>query len=72
MENIIIESLESIKPYLHMDGGDVEFIKYEDDYIYVKLLGNCSGCPMKNLTLNNLIFDSLKEVVPNLKGIKTI
>ena len=37
----INEILDTIKPYLINDGGDLEFVKYEDDYVYIKLLGVC-------------------------------
>ena len=33
----IKEMIEQIRPYLNMDGGDIEYIKYEDNYVYVKL-----------------------------------
>jgi Fe-S cluster biogenesis protein NfuA len=51
MEEKIKKVLDSIRPYLNDDGGDIEFIKYEDGYVYVKLLGGCSNCPHRNETI---------------------
>ena len=39
--------IEKIRPYLINDGGNIEFIKYEDNIVYVKLTGACDGCPKK-------------------------
>jgi len=46
------ESLEKIRPYLKMSGGDVQLVRItEDNIVEVKLLGSCSGCPMSLMTL---------------------
>ena len=44
LENKIKKMVEELRPYLNMDGGDIEFIKYEDNYLYVKLTGACQHC----------------------------
>ena len=71
MNNIdLIKSvIEDIKPYLNNDGGDIEFIKYEDNYVYVKLFGACSHCGYQDYTLNNGILELIKEKVPEVIGI---
>ena len=60
---------EDIKPYLNYDGGDIEFIKYEDNYVYVKLFGACSHCGYQDYTLNDNILSIIKEKVPEVKNI---
>ena len=65
----IKEILETIKPYLYMDGGDLEFVKYEDNYVYIKLLGMCQGCSMADVTIENGIFETLKQEIPEIKGV---
>ena len=69
MEEKILKAIENIRPYLNMDGGDVEFIKYEDDYVFVKLTGRCAGCPMQDVTPNNMLYEFIKNEIPNLKGV---
>lgn len=70
-ENIklINEVINDIKPYLNSEGGDIEFIKYEDDYVYVKLFGACSHCGYQDYTLNDNVYELIKEKIPNCKGI---
>ena len=42
-EKLIIKTIEKIQPYLQADGGDVEFVRLEDDIVYVKVHGACVG-----------------------------
>ena len=65
----IKEILDTIKPYLYADGGDLEFLKYEDGYVYIKLLGACQGCSMADVTIENGIFETLKQEIPEIKGV---
>ena len=69
IEKKIIELIDSIKPYLNADGGDVEFIKYEDYYVYIRLLGMCQGCAFADQTIENGIFETIKKEIPEVKGI---
>lgn len=43
-ENEIIEVLEKIRPYIQRDGGDLEFVSFEDGIVTIKMLGACSDC----------------------------
>ncbi|MCI8574980.1 MAG: NifU family protein [Bacilli bacterium] len=65
----ICELLDDIRPYLNMEGGDISFVKFEDGYVYVKLLGACSHCMAQDETLNNGILFMLQEEIPDIKGI---
>ena len=65
----IKELLEDIRPYLNMEGGDITFIKYEEGYVYVKLLGACAQCLSQDETLNNGIALMLQDEIPEIKGI---
>ena len=66
IENKIIEVLNKIRPYLANDGGDVEFKKYENDVVYVKLTGACSNCPLANHTLESGIEQALINEIPEI------
>lgn len=70
--NKIKEIINSIRPYLNLDGGDIEFIKYEENILYIKLLGNCSNCLMQDDTLNNGILRMLQDEIPEIKDIINI
>lgn len=69
MEEKIIELVEKMRPYLNMDGGDIEFIKYEDGYVYIKLIGACSNCLYQDNTINDSMLDFFKSEIPEIKGI---
>ena len=46
------EALETIRPFLQRDGGDIQFIEYTDDHIVrVQLQGHCAGCPGATMTI---------------------
>ncbi len=72
MEEKIKEIIEEMRPYLNSDGGDIEFIKYEDGIVYVKLTGACSGCAHRNTTISNVILNLLQEELPEIKEVKEI
>jgi Fe-S cluster biogenesis protein NfuA len=48
----IEQTLEKVRPYLKVDGGDVELVQLTPEGIVeVRLLGSCILCPMSNMTL---------------------
>ena len=66
IENKIIEVLDKIKPFLNNDGGDIQFIKFEDGIVYVRLLGACNGCPMADNTISDMIEYTLSFEIPEV------
>ena len=67
--NEIIEILNSLRPYLNMDGGDVEFIKYENNIVYVKLTGACQACLFSDETIKNGLYETIKSQIPEIEGV---
>lgn len=60
----VIEALQTIRPFLQRDGGDLEFVDVDEDgVVYVRLLGACGGCPISTMTLKGLIESQLAEMV---------
>ena len=72
IEEQIIDILEVIRPYLNGDGGDVEFVRYEDGIAYVRLTGACQGCMSADVTLNDGIKDLLVENIPDIKDVVAV
>ena len=72
MEEKIIELIDNIRPYLNMDGGDIEFIKYEDGYVFIKLMGACANCLGQDYTIKKGIEEMLKSELPEIKGVINI
>ena len=66
-------ALESIRPHLVADGGDVEVIDITDDMtVKVKWLGNCENCFMSIMTMKAGIEQAIKSQVPDVKDIEAI
>ena len=61
--------LNSVRPSLQADGGDVDLIDVIEGVVTVKLTGACGGCPMAAMTLKNGIERALKERVPGVKEV---
>lgn len=60
----VIEALQTIRPFLQRDGGDVEFVDVnEEGVVSVRLLGACGGCPISKMTLKGLIESQIAEMV---------
>ncbi len=65
----IKEILDNLRPYLNMDGGDVEFIDYKDKIVYVKLTGACQACLFSDDTIKNGLYETLKMDIPEIEGV---
>ncbi|WP_158046197.1 Fe-S cluster assembly protein NifU [Skermanella pratensis] len=63
---IVIATLEEMRPYLKQDGGDVELVDIDGKNIYVRLSGACSGCQMASVTIEGIqtkLVEKLGELV---------
>ncbi len=61
--------LDNVRKGVNLDGGDIEFIKEENGYIFLKIRGRCSTChTMPNLVSN--LEERIKSEFPQIKGIK--
>ena len=68
----IKDILNTLRPYLNMDGGDVEFVKYENKIVYIKLTGACAACMFSDETIKNGIFETIKTDIPEVEGVINI
>lgn len=71
-ENKIKQVIEKLRPFLINDGGNLEFIKYEDNIVYVKLLGACAECGMMDITLKDGIEQLIINEIPEVKEVINI
>lgn len=72
IEKKIIEILDMLRPFLINDGGDLEFIKYEDGVVYIRMLGACAGCYMLDNTLKDGIEAAIMEEIPEVKEVVNV
>ena len=57
---------EKVRPTLRSHGGEIEVDRLEDKVLYVKLLGQCAGCPSADLTNETLVEAELVQALPEL------
>lgn len=73
MNEKVNKALESIRPYLNADGGDIELVKVTDEGIVeVRLTGACVGCPMSQMTLRAGVERALIREVPGIKRVESV
>lgn len=72
METRIKEVLETVRPALQADGGDVEYIDFNDGIVTVRLQGACGSCPMSMMTLKHGIEARLREEIPEVKAVESL
>lgn len=71
-EEKIKEIIEKIKPYLNQDGGDVEFVRFEDGICFVRLKGACAGCMFADITIQNTVEEMIVSEVPEVIKVENI
>lgn len=71
-EEVIIDIIDNIRPYILNDGGNIEFVKYEKNIVYIKMMGACANCNMLDLTLKEGIEAAIKSEVPEVIAIVNI
>lgn len=69
----IEDSLDSIRPYLEADGGNVRILQITDDHIVrLEFLGACGNCPMSTMTFKAGVEEAIKKAVPEIRGIEVV
>ena len=69
-EEMVIEVLEKIRPYIQRDGGDVEFVSLLDGIVTVRMLGACADCMSINDTLKDGIEALVLDEVPGISEVR--
>lgn len=66
-------SLDSVRPFLQADGGDVELVRVtEDGFVEVKLTGACVACPMSRMTLRAGVERRLLKDIPEVRRVEQV
>ncbi len=64
------QALDSVRPYLIKDGGNVKLLEITDDMmVKVELLGACSSCSMSEMTMRAGIEEAVKKEIPEIMGV---
>ncbi len=66
-------SLNSIRPYLEADGGNVRVLEItKDNVLKLEFMGNCGSCPMSTMTFKAGVEEAIKRSVPEIKVIEVV
>ena len=66
-------ALETVRPYLQVDGGDCQLVGIGKDMVVdVKLLGACGSCPMSTLTLRAGVEQAIKKAIPEIARVESV
>ena len=70
----IKKALDKVRPMLQSDGGDVEFVSWDEKTgtVQVQLMGMCVGCPMSQVTLKQGIEAEIKKAIPEVKEVVSL
>jgi Fe-S cluster biogenesis protein NfuA len=64
------QALDSIRPYLQSDGGDVRLHAIREDMVVeVELLGSCESCSMSHMTMKAGLEEAIKRAAPEIKEV---
>ncbi len=67
------DALQSMRPFLEADGGDMELVDITDEMVVqVRLLGSCKTCNMSEMTLKAGVEEAVKRSVPEIKAVEAI
>ncbi|WP_159470868.1 NifU family protein [Dyadobacter sp. 3J3] len=67
---LIEQALDTVRPYLHADGGDVKLVELTDDLtVKLELLGSCQSCPMSAMTFRAGLEESIRKAVPHINRV---
>jgi len=71
--NRIESSLDSMRPFLEADGGNISFREVTEDMVVkVELHGSCSNCSMSLMTLKAGVEEAIKKVAPEVVSVEAI
>ncbi len=72
IEQKIESALSEIRPFIAQHLGDIEFVKFENQICYVRMLGSCLGCPLSQMTLKQGVEELVKASVPEVQSVEAV
>ena len=64
--------LEKIRPKLIMDGGDIEFVNFNDGILKLRFKGECAHCELSHITMKFAIEKNILEKIPEVKKVTEV
>lgn len=66
------DALDSIRPALQSDGGDVELVGFSDGVVRIRLVGACGPCPISSMTVKHGIERRVRAAVPEVTAVQAV
>lgn len=71
--NRVEDALDTIRPYLETDGGNVKVVDITpNNLLRLEFVGNCGNCPMSSMTFKAGVEEAVKRLVPEIKSIEVV
>jgi Fe-S cluster biogenesis protein NfuA len=64
--------IDTIRPLIQADGGDIQLVGIEDGVVQVRLHGACVSCPMSRMTLKMGVEQHLRELIPEINSVEAV
>ncbi len=69
----IERALDSMRPYLAADGGNVKVLEVTEDHtVRLELMGSCGSCPMSAMTFKGGLEEAILRAVPEIKKVEAV
>ncbi|MCC7465749.1 MAG: NifU family protein [Saprospiraceae bacterium] len=66
-------ALDTVRPHLRIDGGDVELVEVTDDmHVKIRWMGMCQSCSMSGMTLRAGIQEAIQSKIPEIVGVEAV
>jgi Fe-S cluster biogenesis protein NfuA len=66
-------ALDTVRPHLRIDGGDVELVEVTDDMrVKIRWMGMCQSCSMSGMTLRAGIQEAIQSKIPEIVGVEAV
>lgn len=66
-------ALDTIRPYLEADGGNVRIVELTDDMVLkIEMMGSCGSCPMSTMTLKAGVEEAIKRAIPEIVRVEAV
>lgn len=73
ISRLIEEALDTVRPHLNADGGDVELVEVTDDYrVRIRWMGMCESCAMSGMTLRAGIAEAIRNKIPQITHVEAV
>lgn len=72
MQDDVEMVLDTLRPSLMADGGNVELVDIDDGVVKLRLVGSCSSCSSSTMTLKMGIERALKKAIPMVRCIEAV